>query len=688
MVATVFGMSLRVCAQNKNDSVSTTLNELTVTAENRKMDTNTTTYYPSSKVKRAAQDAIDLLRRMAINQIRIDPVDQKIKTDTREDVVVYIDYLPAGEGEIDGLKSTDVSKVEFISFSTDPRFEGNPYVINILLHKYAYGGYTKISDSQSLVSSFKNSGSVFSRFAYGKMTYDLYAGEIYTNSSHSGYYTNSVFRLADYTVKRDETLKSSEKNSLNVPVTFRATYNTNKVSIANMVGFTFLDMMHNVREGSLSMGLPDAMEEYSYRYSTPLIARSLTWMGNYYFTLPKKWNLYLIPIFAYRHGNNHSNYSSDAEVADLIVNYSREDAYSATIQTSLSKAFNGGHSFSVNLNYGYMWNNVEYLDNSPSTSHSRNNLLVAKVLYSFRHGNNFNASIQGMLSNDWYDTNGIKDSQLAPDAMVSISYLPNRKNRFLFTMRYKVYSLSGIFRQDKVLRRNEYLYETGNPLLGSYGTFNTNLSYTFLAGNRFTLQAFSKYTGMYDRVVSTYMLYDNGNAILYKPEKSGDYTGMSAGVNLTWNMLPNTLTLQVSPEFTHSSSTGFHHLRKNQFSYSLDAQYYFGNFNASVSYQSLGYTMEPATGNLSKNLSYYIFQLGWSNAGLNITISANNVFRSSYWAQWNTMKTSDYDIFTGFEIPEYHCTLNLRATYTFGYGKKVKRGNEINALSGAAPSAL
>ncbi len=61
-------------AQEPTDTVKTKdLKEVVVEAQMQKTSSNVTTYYPDKNSKRTAQNAIDLLDRMAIPQINVNP---------------------------------------------------------------------------------------------------------------------------------------------------------------------------------------------------------------------------------------------------------------------------------------------------------------------------------------------------------------------------------------------------------------------------------------------------------------------------------------------------------------------------------------------------------------------------------------------------------------------------------------
>ena len=89
--------------------------------------------YPVSKAKNAAQNAMDLLQQMAIPQIRINPIDETVTDNVGGSVAVYINFREASKEEMEGMRTADVRRVDYLEFPTDPRFHGAERVLNIIV---------------------------------------------------------------------------------------------------------------------------------------------------------------------------------------------------------------------------------------------------------------------------------------------------------------------------------------------------------------------------------------------------------------------------------------------------------------------------------------------------------------------------------------------------------------------------
>ena len=116
------------------DSIKTqNLDEIVVEAQMQRTSPTSTTFIPTVKQKNASQNAVDLLRQMAIPQIKISSVNEVVTDNAGGEVAIFINFLEASKEEMEGLRTPDVKKVEYLEFPTDPRFRGAQRVINIIV---------------------------------------------------------------------------------------------------------------------------------------------------------------------------------------------------------------------------------------------------------------------------------------------------------------------------------------------------------------------------------------------------------------------------------------------------------------------------------------------------------------------------------------------------------------------------
>ena len=169
-------MSTSVIAQTElTDSIKTKkLDEVVVEAQNQWTSSSSSTYIPMSRQKNAAADAVALLFQMAIPQLNVDPASQNVKTVSGQPVSIFIDHVAASAQDLSGMNTNDVKKVEYLTYPTDPRFRGAKYVVNFIMQKYEWGGYTKLN-ADKWFGVNRTEASVFSKFVYKRMTFDLYA---------------------------------------------------------------------------------------------------------------------------------------------------------------------------------------------------------------------------------------------------------------------------------------------------------------------------------------------------------------------------------------------------------------------------------------------------------------------------------------------------------------------------------
>lgn len=672
-----------------NDSTAKTkdLQEVVVEADRQMIDAQKSVYYPASNVKKASRDATDLLARMAIPQLNVSPLDKSVKTNTNQSVSIFINYMAATQEDILGLRTTDVLKVEYLDYPADPRFRGADHAVNIIVREYEYGGYTKITDTQFFVDGCSNQASIFSKFAYKKMTYDLFLMSDYVNTSHVGSSSYSAFRLPAGTVRRDQLWDGSDFSYINLPVTLRATYNSKNVQISNSVGLTFFDRYKSESTGRLVV-TPSDGSDYSYRIYAPALTRSLSWNGSYYFMLPNDWSIGAYPNFSYSHNNTYSRYTSTLPGMSTIDNDAREDAYNMRLNLNAIKKINNNHTIKGIFNIGDNLNNVHYIGDNPFDTDFNMLFLSGALGYSFST-EKWQIQADAGYSGEFSGTNDYRYNDSYPYMHLNAAFSPNRKNRISLWMQYATGSPGAEERSPNVIQSNELLYQTGNPDLLNMRHVTLTLNYTLLASNTFQMNAWVGYFGEYNILVRRYSLYNDGKALLASYENDGDFTRLKAGTNLSLRLLGNSLVFGVRPELIHYSRTGLDSQSLTDFNFLIYGYYYINNFYFSAGYYSRQRSFDFTSGVESTSRSRYQLETGWANNDWNISVSANNFAR---WHRngdgWAEMTSAYYDRYAVNYNGNCHASFMVSATYTFGYGKKIERGNEIGAQGGAGSAVM
>lgn len=682
--------AIPVYAQEQADTSKTQeLNEVVVQAQMQRTSSAKSTYTPTGKQKNAAQNAVDLLRQMAIPQIRINPIDETVTDNVGGSVAIYINFLEASKEEMEGLRTADVRRVEYLEFPTDPRFRGAERVINIIVQEYAYGGYTKVTANENFLVGLSSRVNIFSKFSYKKMTYDLYAGANNWNNHHIGSTTEGIYRLTgedgkEFSLTRKETLESSHYKQNQYPVTFRATYNSDRIQIRNLVAFTNLGIPTNEYSGKLEYS-PNSAQGYSFDRKNPNRSNSVAYSGTYFFALPKGYSVDFFPSFNYTHGNDYTDYAASEQPA--IYRHAKENAYNYRLNLYIRKSFGQKHSVMLGGNYGDNINRLEYTGENGYKDKFHNAFGAGMVGYNFQTQKisvNFDAGLAWENS----DINGKKNSDLYPFTHINVRYVPNQKNSFSAYFQYATNSPGISEKSSDLLQENELMYITGNPLLENCRHTTVNLAYTWMPSNAFGMSAYGRYFGMYDRQLLTYSPYNDGKALLRTYINDGDYYNGEIGLAANWKLLKGKLQLYANPSQSFYKSTGIFNENCNSFRVTAQASYYLDSFYFQAYYESPQKSMFTSSPRINKGRNFHSVTIGWANANWNLRVMAANFFNKGWNGATNTTVSPYYSEQQTIIGTSSHSRINFTATYTFGYGKKVQQGNEVGEQSGAASAIL
>lgn len=666
------------------------LKTIKVEAENSATSTDKTIYRPTPRQKNAAQTAIDLLRMLAIPQVSVNLVDESVTTTTGNAVAIYINGLAASSEELQGLRTADVRNIEYLNFPTDPRFGANDHVLNIVTQRYEYGGYTKLSANENILVGLSSRTSVYSKFTFKSMLYDLYVGSSDHDIHHGGTSRSGEYRLNDADggetiVRRNEESTSTHLRYDQCQVSFRAVYDSDNLQIANTIGMGFDRSPIAERMGKLTY-TPAVRKDYEYTDNQPYTTRHLVWSGAYYLVLPHDFQLSVTPTANLGHTDYTYSYTSTIPDSRPILNVSAENYNLLRGSASLYKSFANRHITTVRIYGGVTRNKVRYSGSSPYDNDFRDSYAGLLIGYNFNNRRwrfDTNAALQ-------WEKNGINGkyvSETYPLINLSARYSPSTHHSAQVSFHFGANYPDESVKTPNILQDNELMYKTGNPDLPLSRQVSLDAQYNWIADNRFSLTLFGRYYGERNLYVPIFEHYADGHALLKTFSSDQNYHRTQMGLSFNLKLLDGALQLAAQPSVSIFRYRGCYDISRTPFSLNSSLTWYAGRFFVQASYQTAMKTLQGNRAEWYRDRAFYQVQGGWSNANLNIRLSAINIFRGDWLAATRTLTSPLYSETMSQGGTNFHRRINLSVTYTFGYGKKLNRTNEVGEQP-PAPSAI
>ena len=477
------------------------LKEVEVEAQMQRTDAQQATYIPTSQQKKSAIDAAQLLGSMGIPQITVSP-EGSIKSVSNQSVSLFINKIPASEGDLSGLNMADVKKVEVLEYPTDFHYRNAPLVVNIVTVKYEWGGYTKLIGKLSPIVNRNIAGQVFSRFAYKRMTYDLNFTKAHNSINHAGAVTTRTFRLTDYmnsgphtvSYTRDDRETSIRNDVENLK--FRATYESKNLQIINILTSRWSRTPEYLRTVNISSDSPipdtgigvDNMGSRSY---------DLAWMADAYLSLPKDYQIIVGASLLYNHSNKRRDYQIDGN--PVIFNPTREDAWSGGVSLAAQKRFLKKNILLGAVSFDKDANNVDYPAYGDRRMRYRHTYPAAMISYKF-NTRRWNIDVTAAWS--WLSTkvdDGKYSTVSKPQLSSNIAFSPNSHHRLSMTLRYRPVSAEAYQEKSVMTQSDQLMWTVGNPNLHPADNAYASLFYLWLLSNRFQLSCSGSYNDTWNQ---------------------------------------------------------------------------------------------------------------------------------------------------------------------------------------------
>jgi hypothetical protein len=281
-----------------------------------------------------------------------------------------------------------------------------------------------------------------------------------------------------------------------------------------------------------------------------------------------------------------------------------------------------------------------------------------------------------------------KENSAAPWIDFSLQYAPNNNHSVRGEFHHMKSIPSSSYRSAAVIQSNPLMSYTGNPNLVSYGSYDAGVNYSFVPNNKFSLSAFAATWIVDNRYVYDYQPTETGILRTIK-QPGGAYSQWNYGVYGSLRLFDRKLQLTAQLNGTSVHNGGPYNLDKTHLAYLFQANYYLGNWTFSGLYSSpQGYPDGCMVGTWMKTKANYNLQAGWSNSTWNFQLRVANFARWNWRSNKSVMYSKYYDKVEQKYSIDDHAIARLSVTYTFGFGKKVARGNEASQQSGVNSGIL
>lgn len=658
------------------------LGEITVVADAQRTSATKTVYIPSARQKSAASDGVSLLSGMNIPQLSVNPISATVTTADNQSVSLFINFHSATDEDIKGLNPRDVRKVEYLNFPTDPRFQRARHVVNFITHSYIYGGYTKLKAKERLMVR-SGEASVYSKFAYKTMEYDVMVSGDYDNNSHAGLVSDDTYRLESGTISRESGTETGRKNQRGLYSALRASWNKNdSFSIRNLVTFSRINTPEYITSGYVKFSSLYPSE--TYHSESPSEKNALGWNSELFASLGRGWSLNGTVQAEYAGNKTTSNYITEVE---SINNHADERSWFMRGTAQVNKTLSDKITLLSNVSSGGGHTKIDYSGSSNAVNRFRQSftgitfgvaLNYQKIAGSIDGGYAFESNyINGKTMNDHY-----------PFTHINVQYAPNQKHSISLWFQYATYSPDATMKNPNIIRQSELLYISGNPDLRCSRNTSANVSYIWLPDNTWQISAYATMFRIANRQIAVYTPDGPDGAMLKKYQNDGDYNHGQIGARLIGKFAGGKLSVSLAPRLLLYKTTGSNSISNFPFTASVNTDYYLGKFYFNAYYDSGTSYVDGENAYLRKMPMSYSAGTGWSSHGWNIQLSLVNIFRSSWKLSEDKLTTRWYDSYVTQFGSDYHRRISLSVTYTFNYGRKVSQSGELSGEKNISTSIL
>lgn len=700
-----FRTTYRLCTKPEIGKVvmradSKVLEELTVTGARIINKVDRQYIIPTENMVKGSSNGYDLLQRMSLKGIMVDPVNQTIKSNRGGGVQVRVNDIKANSQDIMAIRPDEVVRVEYVDM---PGVRYGDWTLDAVINyvvKRRYAGYVGgVSSMQAFTSGFNNTNSYFKyNYKLSEFSISHYFGwrdydKRYSESTTEYFFPDGEFYKINY-----DGVNSPFMYTHNI---LQAAYNLAKPEKYTLNVRFNCETQNNPRQGINSIVSEAGMDNFfdyqnrSRKYYTPSL-------DIYYFVnLPKKQTLainavgtifttkyeyemreYLLPEnYICKDRKSPELNSLDKAIADYSysTNGKKHSLITEAIYTKEMEKIN----LSVGGEYTIGFTNNKYVGstNAHALIHNNNEYLFAQLQGNLPFGKNeqaigYQLGIGANRSSIHQGDFGYDNWTIRPQLTVSIPVSKNANLRMQSRITPNDPSLGNV--TDVRQYSNSFFISSGNKELKPSHTWYNELSLSGEVKNvEYSIEA--SWSNNPNALMNTYAPEKeaNGNwVIVSRPENNKRFSQGNIYGNLTWKVLPDKWHVTLMTSYDHYESIGntFRHFY-NTAQVGIYSWAQLGNVSMDACFctQPHYFTGEIAQGGEKKgdvNISYKWKDLKLSLGCLLIGSPMGFDYNYKINSKW-------YNTDAHLYYPENGNMIHISASWNFSHGRKYKAADRI-----------
>lgn len=647
------------------DSLSTTLDEVIVTADTHIETAKKVILRPTRLEKKHSTNGYTLLENMNLPDFNVNASAKIISTVAGRDVKILVNGVDV---EPDELATLPASEIVQIDYQRNPggKYVGSGAVINFITVKYEYGGNIYLSADEGLARQY---GSYIGMANYKKkaLNLTLTANGTWENSSQLNSAGN-VFQLNDGVLNQSIAPIESYTRKNSQYVNFKLAHTTDNHSFDISLALTRSAIPKNLLQDNITYtGLYD-FNSTATRTSTEF-GLSPVMKIHYNLYLPGGHTIMANGNIRYGHTNFRSDYA-ETHVSE-IQNNTKENNVLACATLGYFKSFNSGLNTGITVDEYYNYYHDLYSGSFTGKQILNNNhaMAILHLVHNLPFGLSYYLSA-GIT--DLYSTiQSHNDNQFSPMAFYGITYALNPKHTFSVTGNYAHSIYNPSYKNDALIHTSFFEATMGNPDLEQLNAFQNFISYNGRLGHlglSFTYD-FLKY---FNNTSTQYFAVNN--IMYHKLINDGNFTYNKLIFGISANLIDNKLQLKGNAIYSMNKfDSEYRPARSNDWRADLSAAYMFGDWQVRGTY-ALPYKTLGIEGVKTDSPAQYGLSLNWQHGNWAAEICIENFLDR----RMTTRTNADYIVYRSISESLSDLkgrNIGISVTYILPYGKKTKIDN-------------